>query len=206
MARNAIPTYVTGDLITAAHANTYWRDNEAAHWPFTTAGDMAYATAANALGRLALGGAGSVMRVNVGGTAPQWLALGTAGDVLTVGSAGNLPVWGGILQNRQGGDASDWSQPGSNNYSPTQVLIACGVTRWTGTAANNGSGGPITFSPSFGNVPMVLINPLEGGVTHDIAAQVNSAALNQFSYRWAIVGSGTETAIDFAWLAIGPKA
>lgn len=32
MARAAIPTYTTGDLVTAAHGNTYWRDNEAAHW------------------------------------------------------------------------------------------------------------------------------------------------------------------------------
>lgn len=32
MARNAIPLYVTNQLITAAHGNTYWRDNEAAHW------------------------------------------------------------------------------------------------------------------------------------------------------------------------------
>ena len=32
MARNEIPTYVTGQLVTAAHGNTYWRDNEAAHW------------------------------------------------------------------------------------------------------------------------------------------------------------------------------
>lgn len=27
MAYTAVPTYVTGDLITAAHGNTYWRDN-----------------------------------------------------------------------------------------------------------------------------------------------------------------------------------
>lgn len=27
MAYTAIPTYTTGDLITAAHGNTYWRDN-----------------------------------------------------------------------------------------------------------------------------------------------------------------------------------
>lgn len=32
MAQSSIPSYTTGDLITAAHANTYWRDNEAAHW------------------------------------------------------------------------------------------------------------------------------------------------------------------------------
>ena len=32
MARTAIPLYVTNQLITAAHGNTYWRDNEVAHW------------------------------------------------------------------------------------------------------------------------------------------------------------------------------
>jgi len=32
MARNAIPTYVTGQVLTAAHLNTYLRDNEAEHW------------------------------------------------------------------------------------------------------------------------------------------------------------------------------
>lgn len=32
MARSAIPLYTTNQLITAAHGNTYWRDNEAAHW------------------------------------------------------------------------------------------------------------------------------------------------------------------------------
>lgn len=32
MARNEIPTYTINQLITAAHANTYWKNNEAAHW------------------------------------------------------------------------------------------------------------------------------------------------------------------------------
>ena len=32
MARTLIPLYVTNQLITAAHGNTYWRDNEVAHW------------------------------------------------------------------------------------------------------------------------------------------------------------------------------
>lgn len=41
MARSSIPTYTTGDLVTAAHANTYWRDNEAAHWAEIQALDTA---------------------------------------------------------------------------------------------------------------------------------------------------------------------
>jgi len=32
MSRTAIPTYTTSQVIDAAHANMYWRDNEAAHW------------------------------------------------------------------------------------------------------------------------------------------------------------------------------
>ncbi len=32
MSRTAIPTYTTSQVIDAAHANTYWADNEAAHW------------------------------------------------------------------------------------------------------------------------------------------------------------------------------
>jgi len=37
MARSAIPTYTTGDLITAAHGNTYWRDNEAYYYALSIA-------------------------------------------------------------------------------------------------------------------------------------------------------------------------
>ena len=32
MSRTAIPTYTTSQVIDASHANTYWADNEAAHW------------------------------------------------------------------------------------------------------------------------------------------------------------------------------
>ena len=38
MARSAIPTYTTGDLITAAHANAYWRDNEAYYYSIVGGG------------------------------------------------------------------------------------------------------------------------------------------------------------------------
>lgn len=32
MARSEIPLYTTNQIITSGHGNTYWRDNEAAHW------------------------------------------------------------------------------------------------------------------------------------------------------------------------------
>lgn len=95
MARTAIPLYVTNQVITAAHGNTYWRDNEAAEWPFTAAGDKAYATAGDTLSRQAIGTAGQIQRVNAAADAPSWggiiygsiyaavdTTVGTAADTL----------------------------------------------------------------------------------------------------------------------------
>ncbi len=52
-----VPTVNTGDLWTAANHNTYLRDNFAAGVPdiFTTKGDLAVASAADAAGRLGVG-------------------------------------------------------------------------------------------------------------------------------------------------------
>ena len=75
MARTAIPLHTTSQLVTAAYLNTHTRDNEAAHWPYTNAGDMIHATAADTLTRLPIGTAGELQRVNAGETAPEWGGL-----------------------------------------------------------------------------------------------------------------------------------
>jgi hypothetical protein len=72
MAYNPHPTVVAGQTWTAAQQNTYVRDNLTALWPYTSAGDVAYATSSNTLARLPIGSAYSVLRVNSGGTAPEW--------------------------------------------------------------------------------------------------------------------------------------
>jgi len=94
MSYTQVPTYTTNQLITASHANTYWRDNINALWPFTNAGDIAFASDADDLVRLAIGAAGSMLKVNAGATAPEWLGIGSAGQVLRVNSAGTSPEWG----------------------------------------------------------------------------------------------------------------
>lgn len=75
MARTEIPTYTTNQLITASHANTYWKDNEAAHWPYTTAGDLAVADSATTLARIAAPTVGQVLGY-LGGT---WGAVSGGG-------------------------------------------------------------------------------------------------------------------------------
>ena len=68
-------TYTTGELITASIGNVHWRDNFLETYPakVTTAGDVAYATNANAIARLAIGNAYyGGLHPNSGATAPAW--------------------------------------------------------------------------------------------------------------------------------------
>jgi len=72
MAYSPVPTVTTGDTWSAANHNTYIRDNFAAGVPdiFTAAGDLAYATAANAASPLAIGSSDQSLSVVSG--LPAW--------------------------------------------------------------------------------------------------------------------------------------
>ena len=72
MSRTAIPLYVGNQLITVAHANTYWRDNEAAAWPYDSIGGLAYATGAADLTELEIGEKGQFLQMNDDADAPTW--------------------------------------------------------------------------------------------------------------------------------------
>ncbi len=73
-------TWVAGETVTAAIMNTHVRDNllETLVAKVTTAGDIGYATAANALARLGIGTQGQVAVVNAAATAPSWVTLPSA--------------------------------------------------------------------------------------------------------------------------------
>ena len=90
MGFNSVPLLATGDWIDAAWGNTYWRDNLAALYPYTTAGDLAYGVSAGgALARLGL----TVGGVMYGGAlAPAWLAKPSVDSLLKNTSAG-VPSW-----------------------------------------------------------------------------------------------------------------
>lgn len=72
--KSTVPTVANGDSWSAAQHNTYLRDNIEALWPYTTAGDMAYASAANQLARLGKPSVDSVLKNTSAGT-PSWLPL-----------------------------------------------------------------------------------------------------------------------------------
>lgn len=64
------PAVVTGQTMTATNWNDWVRTNFQALWPFTAAGDIGYASAANQLSRLGIGAAGQRLRSS--GTNPVW--------------------------------------------------------------------------------------------------------------------------------------
>ena len=80
MSWTAPRTWVTGEIVTASLMNTHVRDNmlETAAAKAAAAGDIFYATAANALTKLSIGTNGQFLGVNSGGTAPEWQEISTA--------------------------------------------------------------------------------------------------------------------------------
>jgi hypothetical protein len=194
MAYNPLPTLSTGDTWSAANANIYWKDNFAAGVPdiFTAAGDIAYATAANAASPLAIGTAGQVLKVNTGGTLPEW------------GVAGNVT-------DRQGASSSDWvsslassSYASSDNYSITSSKMEVGVV--TATISNGASAidSVITFPTAFSENPIILTNVINGSVTYDEQSFPNTITPTTFQIKLCLsTPSSGDTTRVISWIAIG---
>lgn len=91
MAWTAPRTWVTSEVVSAAVMNTHVRDNllQTAPAKVTTAGDIVYASGANALSRLAAGATGTVL---TGGTSPSWSDQ-IDGDLKLDTSSGHLKLY-----------------------------------------------------------------------------------------------------------------
>ncbi len=70
-------TAVTGGTLSAAQWNTHVRDNFTAAWPYTTAGDISYATSATTLNRLAGATANAFLQYTSSDNAPEWIESST---------------------------------------------------------------------------------------------------------------------------------
>lgn len=89
MAYSIVPTVATGDLWTAAQHNTYIRDNFAAGVPdiFTTKGDLAVATGADACSRFAVGSNGYTLEAD----SAQSVGMKWAGEVAAKARTSGTP-------------------------------------------------------------------------------------------------------------------
>jgi len=88
MSFTTVPSVITGQTYSASDYNTYIKDNLNTLWVYTTAGDIAYATSATVLARLALVPNGVLIG---GASAPSWLAIGSTGQYL--GVTAGAPAW-----------------------------------------------------------------------------------------------------------------
>lgn len=107
---------------------------------------------------------------------------------------------------RQGGDASDWSVPGTTTRTPTAVRDQAGVIRYSGTSASFGQQA-VTFPQAFSQPPIVNITPLahQTGNTTGISASILSVTSTGFVIWFEVLDATSRTNIDFHWRAIGAE-
>ena len=99
------------------------------------------------------------------------------------------------LYRRQGGSASNWSSPGTTNYTPGAVRIQTGVIAVNGSQA-------VTFPVPFSAAPVVLTTPngtnAQSGVGNASVTTSGFTAILQDS-------GGSSSSGNVFWLAIGPE-
>ena len=110
--------------------------------PGTTAGDIDYYTSSTAKARVAIGTAGQVLKVNSGGTAPEWATtadqtpLTTKGDLFTFDTAdARLGVGAnGTVLTADSAETTGlkWAAP-APSYTPTLTLLNSGGTSLSGS-------------------------------------------------------------------------
>jgi hypothetical protein len=141
-------TWAVGQLVTAAQMNIHVRDNmlEACAAKVTTAGDITYATAANALTRLGIGAANK--RLGVVSGVPAWV---DACDTIGPTAAGANVTLSSTAQNIVGVTltAGKWLifaryeinvNTGDGNSLFNCMMSATGVVNNTGTTISPGIG------------------------------------------------------------------
>jgi len=190
MSYNAVPTVSTGDTWSAANHNTYIRDNFSAGVPdiFTAAGDIVYATAANAA---------------------TTLAIGTPGYSLIVNPAGDAPVWGNVnaIYSRQGGSSTDYTESGSSDYPTTGVLIQIGSKQISlPYTSANATGFTITLTTPYSVKPMIFTShQYVSGNRYGVSSHTLDVTNTTFKLYLSssVAGSGANDIYNVFWMAIG---
>jgi hypothetical protein len=156
--------------------------------PGTTAGDVDYYTSGTAKARIAIGTAGQVLKVNSGGTAPEWGAapdqtpLTTKGDLFTFDTADarlGVGANGTVLQ----ADSAEttglkWATPAS---SPSMTLLS--TTNITATTEISVTG----ISQDYTNLIILIQN--YKSQTDNSTVTVRFNADTGSNYCWSIAGN-----------------
>jgi hypothetical protein len=159
--------------------------------PGTTAGDIDYYTAATTKARIAIGTAGQVLKVNSGGTAPEWatdatgmtnpmtttadiiysssgstparLGIGTAGQILAVNSGRTAPEW--VNAPASGGMTSI----ASGSLSGTSVVLS-------------------SITGSYKNLYLIITSPTVN-TTNPISLRLNGNTSSNYASKYGALNS-----------------
>lgn len=193
MAYATVPTVATGDSWSAAQHNTYIKNNFAALWPYTTAGDMAYATSSSTLTRIPIGTENQMMQIS--GGVPTWGAAPSSKSALISRVATQS-----ITNSTYTKITFDTETYDNNSFwtagDPTKIgFVTAGYYRIDGKALfsnNNNNNRVVVFSKT---------TPTSGAAAaHETINTVNavmpftyfySATANDYLYYWAYQNSGS---------------
>lgn len=98
---------------------------------------------------------------------------------------------------RQGGNATDWSSPGTTNYLPSGVIIQSGVVNSSASGALL-----ITFPLPFSDKPNVIATSVLNGI--HVFIDVASLSASGFYLSAYAHTTGDRTVVPVSWIAIGP--
>lgn len=186
MAYTTVPTVVTGQTYLASDYNTYVKDNITALFPYTAAGDIAYANSASALARL--GKPANVgLLTNSSAGIPSYLNFSSVGLVPYSSSAAAMgalakPTNVGLLTNNSAGAIgyTDFPTAGSIAYSAsTSTMGVLAKPTNVGLLTNSSLGTPSYLNfPAVGAIPYAssltamsaLANPANVGLLSNTAA------------------------------------
>lgn len=179
MAFNTVPTVAALDAWTSSQHNTYIKDNFAALWPYTTAGDTTYAASSSTLARL---------------------GIGLANTFYT--SDGSVPSWAGLIFARQGGSSSVFTSPGTTTYTNTRSKLQMGygsVTVSAGAGTLN-----VTYPSAYSATrPAIFLScDISTSETYTWSLGHSNDTLTGFRIELKFAGS-VAGSYSVGWLAIG---
>ena len=197
-------TFTALETLTAAKMNAI-QANITAIWVGTTAGDMDYYTSSSAKSRVAIGGAGALMKST--GSAPSWLAKGTAFQELRMNSGATSPEWA----NPKNLHATAWTiyNTDTNTASPSYIDVTSATVNITTSVTCDIIA---FFQGEFANLSAGVETHVRGviGATTDTATQTPHTSQGYFvpfMYMFRVAGiAAATTTCKLQYVATGSTA
>lgn len=126
----------------------------------------------------------------------------TAADVITVSDSRKFSKSNPLVVARQGGDATDWGNPGTSNQSIDTVIQQVGITLWNGAAATSGFL-TITFPKAFAARPLLFVT---SGTNFLVHVEAEADDETEGTVLWRSIDATTHTDVTILWHAIGPSS